>query len=138
MNQPSPVNITLEALVGLHLLIRWPGAALPRCPARPQHIGRLAIDAVRGVHNQLVPAPLVHPCRADMLVELCYLRRDVTANEQVLGDVVPRLVSGAKDRIHLAEGEDAVRGEGGGGGPPDEAPLRRPAWNGRPRGTARL
>ena len=50
----------------LHRAILGPAAALARRPARAEHVGGLAVDAVRRVDPELVAHPLVDAGRADV------------------------------------------------------------------------
>ena len=53
----------------LHAAVARAAATLARRPARPQDIGRLAVDTVRRVDLQLALDQLVHPGRAHVGVE---------------------------------------------------------------------
>src|SRR5687768_901092 len=59
----------------LHPTITRAAAAFTRRPSGPDHVGGLAVDAVRGVHDQAVTLALVDACGAHVLVEVRDLRR---------------------------------------------------------------
>ncbi len=69
-NTPNGAASGCAADGALHPLIRRPRSSLARCPARPQYVGGLAVDAVGRVDRELAVLHLVHARRAVVVVIL--------------------------------------------------------------------
>src|SRR2546427_2223444 len=89
----------------LHPLVLRPAASFSRRPARPQHIGRLAVHAIGRVHPQPPVHQLVHARRAHVGVELGHLRGDVPPHDEVARDRVAGRGPRFDHTVHLAQGE---------------------------------
>src|SRR3989442_13456684 len=92
----------------LHPLVFRAAAPFPGRPARPQHVGRLTVHAVRRAHPQLPVHQLVPPRRAHVGVERRYLCRDVPPHDEMARDGVARRVPRLEHRVHLTECQLAV------------------------------
>src|SRR2546425_8843593 len=103
----------------LHPLVLRAAAPFPGRPARPQHVGRLTVHAVRRVPPQPPVHQLVPPRRAHVGVERGYLCRDVPPHDEMARDGVARRGPRLEHPVQLTQGELAVRrGRVGWAGPP--------------------
>src|SRR3990172_9441837 len=93
----------------LHPFVLGSGAAFARRPTWAQDVGRLAVDAVGRINDQLAFSALVDRGGAHVLIELGDFRGDVRAQAQMGGNVVARVVAGAENAVQLGEGELAIR-----------------------------
>src|SRR3990172_1890993 len=89
----------------LHPLVLGAAPAFARCPPRAQHIGGLAVDAVRRVDTQHAVYHLVHAGRAHPGVHRGNLGWDVASDQQVRGDGVASRVARLEYAVHFADGE---------------------------------
>src|SRR3972149_4506560 len=92
----------------LHPFVLGSGAAFARRPTWAQDVGRLAVDAVGRIDDQLALSALVDRGGAHVLIELGDFRGDVRAQAQMGGNVVARVVAGPENAVQLGEGELAI------------------------------
>src|SRR5687767_2511351 len=103
------MKIAATPSTALHAPIAGTAAAFAGCPARADDVRRLAVDAVRRVHDELVTIAFVDAGRTDVRVELGDLRRNIRTDDEMRGNRVARRVARLEDRIELREGEHTVR-----------------------------
>src|SRR2546426_6945851 len=112
----------------LHPLVLRPAAPFPWRPARPQHVGRLTVHAVRRVHPQPPVHQLVHPRRAHVGVERGHHGGDVPPHDEMARDRVAGRVPRLEHTVHLAQDELAGRRRpvGSAGAPPHRSACGPP------------